>query len=231
MPPRYHNRGSRGHLGRHFNYLQELGSGNMIRTTDTRGRKLKTRITSFDCGPVQLDYVGRTTIRGHTFTGEKTSGTAVIYRATIAEEEYLDIAYAVWSTGERDVRALEVESSRRALRRLEHGLRLGVERHSSELSVVELRQARIRYDDLRQWSNLFKASRRELRDGAGVDVGRILRRAGTIDVGTKQDVLGEFGRHREFLCATFQRNAQWPPVVAYVLTRVLPLMRGYTHDD
>src|SRR5207248_2515300 len=122
-------------------------------------------------------------------------------------------------------------SSSRLLRRLEHGLRLSVERDSPGQDVIELKQARLRDGDPKRWSNCFKASMRELRNGSGVDIGRTLRRAGVSDVGTKQDVLGDTGRHRNFLCATFDARAQWPPIVAYVLTRVLPLMRRCTQQE
>jgi hypothetical protein len=189
-----------------------------------------TRRAKFNCGTLRINFCEQKTLCGHTFSGEETTAAASIYRVNIAEDEHLDIAYTVWSTGEKDVRALTVESADRALRRLEHGLRLGVDRHKGSLSVVELRQARIRDGDP-NWSNCFKASISELCEGAGMDVVRMLRRAGAVDIGTKMDVLEDYGRHRDFMCATFRSNAQLPPVVAYVLTRVLPLMRCYTHEE
>ena len=204
----------------------------MARVVVARSRSSrKSTRGSFVCGSVSLDLMEHTTIRGHTFSGEKTSAKAAIFRVAIPDNEHIVVAYAVWSTGERDVRAMEVESSSRALRRLEHGLRMGVDQVSATVSVFELRQARIRYDDPKQWSNCFKATQGELRAGAGVDVFRILRQAGALAAGTKYDVLGECGRHRAFLCATCERNAVWPPVVGYVLTRILPLLRGYMHEN
>jgi hypothetical protein len=192
-----------------------------------KARKTRPASRTFRCGPAQIRHEERKETIGHTFTGEKTKGIASIYRVTLPVGEHIDVAYIVWSTGERDVRAEAVESSSRALRRLEHGLRLGIESVTAMVSVMELRQARIKDPrDPKQWSNCFKASLSELREGAGFDVARMLRRSGVIKLGEKHEVLKEYGVRRQFLCATFERDAQWPPIVAYVLTRVLPLLES-----
>jgi hypothetical protein len=204
----------------------------MATSKDTKHRKSKADVRSFRCGGVRIKFHEEfPVVVGHTCSGEKTKGHSWVYRVTLTDSEYIDIAYMAWRTGEKDVRADAVESPSRALRRLEHGLRLGICEYSTKYDVVELRQARILSDSPKRWSNCFKASLSELRTGAGVDVIRTLQRAGGIDVDSKQELLGDYGAHRGFLCAVFKRDAQWLPVVAYVLTRVLPLIRGYTQED
>ena len=189
--------------------------------------KAKGKVKRFRCGSVWIDYHKEISgVDGRSCSGENTKGTARIFRVTIAEGEYIDLAYMVWDTGDRDVRAETVRLSNPALRRLEHGLRLGIDTiPNSNLSVMELRQARIKNRlDPKKWSTCVKATLDDLGEGAGINVERTLRRTpGFVNIGSKQDVLGESGIRREFLCATFQRDAPWPPIVAYVLTRVLPL--------
>jgi len=186
---------------------------------------------TFLCRPLMIERHRDEKVRGETCGGEKSSSVLSIYRVTLPNEDYVDVAYAVWANGERDVHAYRVESSIRALRRLDHGLRLSIDGYSSRMSVVELRQARLVEDTPKQWSRCFKASIKELREGAGLNCVKVLRRAGAEAIGTRQEVLEDKGKRRDFLCATFKSEAQWPPILAYVVSRVLPLMRGYRHED
>jgi DNA-binding response OmpR family regulator len=55
----------------------------------------------------------------------------------------------------------------------------------------------------------------------------ILEQAKALHLGTKQELLGVNDRSRLFLCAIFERNNKLFPVVAFVLTRVLPLINEY----
>jgi hypothetical protein len=92
---------------------------------------------------------------------------------------------------------------------------------------VFLRQARVKVDTYNKWSNLFKADRSELDEGAGLDTADIFRRAGAIHFGTKKKLLGATDRSRFFLCAIFEKENELFPVVAFVVTRVLPLINEY----
>ncbi len=195
---------------------------------DAQNRK---RDETFMCRPLIIERHGVEKVRGQTCSGEKSFADLSIYRVTLPNEDYLDVAYAIWKNGERDIHTYRVESSIRALRRLDHGLRLSIDRYSSRISAVELRQARLVENTPKQWSRCFKASLKELREGAGLNCVKVLRRAGAEAIGTKQDVFEDNGKRRDFLCATFKSEAQWPPILAYVVSRILPLMRGYRHKD
>lgn len=162
-------------------------------------------------------------LEGQTTNREQASGWASIYEVTGPDDLRLECADITWddcSSPQRDVRTLERHGSPQRFDRLCHGLRLAVHPAGS-LHFVELRQARMKSDD---WSNLYYATPEELDDGAATKVARTLRAVGAHEVGTREAVLGDTGRRRRFLCATFDAEANLVPVVAYVVTRVLPVL-------
>jgi hypothetical protein len=87
-------------------------------------------------------------------------------------------------------------------------------------AFCELRQARAKGES---WANLYKASLAELDSSAGVSVAKMLRVAGAHDVGSREALLGDSDRRRAFLCTTFDDLVQEVPVMAFLLTRTIPL--------
>jgi hypothetical protein len=136
----------------------------------------------------------------------------------------IELAYVKWKNGEADVRMRGIQGPD-VLHRLRHGLRLGVS-ISRGTHYIDLRQACLGFDTDQPWSNLHAATEEELNSGAGVDVRRALRRAGATHVGTKSGILGTKDNTRGRQCATFSGRSDLVPVVAYVMTRVLPLLRA-----
>jgi len=199
----------------------------------TKASTFKKPRSSFRCGPVVIKFREvRRNVLGHTCSGTKAVGYKFVFRVSFDRKEFVDIALGIWASEEMDVATEHVESAKPALNRLEHGLRMGVEPFTDDFWSVELRQARI--SDIKAakpWSKCFKASMPELNAGAGMDVTRALRRIGAIHIGSKAAVRGDSGRRRDFICAVFNESDLWPPVVAYVLTRVLPLWRGWSEAD
>jgi hypothetical protein len=78
-----------------------------------------------------------------------------------------------------------------------------------------------------QWSNLYKASLDDLSAGAAVDARAELLGAGAQAVGSRGELLGEQGVRCTDLCVTFRSDDPLVPVVAYTITRVLPIVRGW----
>lgn len=202
----------------------------MAKTRKSKSVSAKRGATSLRDILAHIDFLEEKRVRGNSFKARNISGKASVFRVHIRKKHYIDLAYTRWETGERDVHVLDVESSNRALKnRLTHGLRLGIKLLSKRVCVVELRQAQIKDGDPNAWSSAYKASLSQLSEGAGLDIVEALKIAGAELVGTKEEVLGESGRNRNFICATFPEKAIWPPVVAYVATRILPLLRGVVH--
>lgn len=114
------------------------------------------------------------------------------------------MAYVAWSNNERDVRILEARNTNRALRRLEHGLRLGI--HTIRLQDwIELGQARMKSPD---WADKYKATRPELNAGAKVPVIELLKQYHVDEIETKEQLLGDSSTKRGYLCTVFTRNSR-----------------------
>ncbi|KLR59930.1 nuclease-like protein,protein kinase family protein [Actinobacteria bacterium IMCC26207] len=112
------------------------------------------------------------------------------------------------------------------LERLEQGLRMGIISDPSVGLWAELRQARLQPSRSAHWSNLFQASLAELNEGAGVDVTAVIAESCGGAVGERSAILGDSGRRRHYQCATFTDDAAAGPLTAYLVTRVLPLLRA-----
>ena len=151
---------------------------------------------------------------GQDATGTATDGRSRVFEVTGPDDLRLLVRDTTWDTGERDLAVHDRCDAPQRFDRLVSGSRLTV-----QPGLVELRQARMKPGG---WSNLFKADLAELDDGAGTDVATALRDAGATDVGTREEVLGDTGRRRSFVVATFADGRE-VPVVAYVLTRVAPV--------
>ena len=170
---------------------------------------------------------------GRTTGREEKIGQNRIFEFLDDGGHYVKIAYAVWSNGERDIRPIEAEGSRSLERLNKGGLRLdiysvrkGPYKSRDNLFCV-LRQARVKRKSENQWSNLFNATPIELDKGAGLDVQKVLEKAGAIDIGTREEILDEWGRTRNQWCIVFERENELLPVVAFALTRILPLIHEY----
>jgi hypothetical protein len=147
---------------------------------------------------------------------------ATCYTATHESGHRLDLLSIRAENLERWIEARRIESPSPWVRNLDGRLRLTIGRASSGEHWCELRQAQPKGAG---WSNLFGASLEELDRGASVSVARELRVAGARDIGTRATVLGEEGRRRSSLCVLFDWENEAVAVLAFLLTRVLPLSR------
>jgi hypothetical protein len=87
---------------------------------------------------------------------------------------------------------------------------------------MELRQAQIVGDP--NWPSLRRVSKEVLDEGAGVDCEGELVALGAIRVDTQETVWGATNNRRRDLCVVFPAGNERVPIVAYVLTRVAPLV-------
>jgi hypothetical protein len=172
--------------------------------------------------------------KGQTVGRVLCSGAQKIFRVR-GDGVELDLAYTTWDNGERDIRTAYRVKGPAALRRLEGGrLRLGIRPvNHNQIDAknklwVQLSQARVRKETLNKWSTLHKASWEELDDGAGLDSFETLEQVGALHLGTKEEVLASTDNKRFYLCAIFDEENELFPVVAFVVTRVLPLINEYT---
>ena len=149
---------------------------------------------------------------------------AIAYAYDVVHPEVELELRLIWaSEGERWVEARNITSLLPMLSRLEGRLRLTIESLPDNVSLCALRWATPNADG---WSNLTDVSLSELSQAAGVPVITELKRVGAIAVGPRSSVLGDTGRARRRLVATFPEENEPVPLLAYVLTRLAPLVRA-----
>lgn len=166
--------------------------------------------------------------QSYTVGRKKSVGRIIPFHVTDNRID-IRIGYAIFVNGERDIRTLEVEKEFNTFGRLIHGLRLAIQPVPDDHHdlYAELRQA-LPKDTFSRHETLHPiTSEIDLDQGAGLSVFDELKNVGA-QVGTKQELLGETGKRAPYLCIRFHKDHIWVPVVAYVITRVLPISRGYT---
>lgn len=179
-------------------------------------------------GTVHLKALGTREIWGNPAgsKGRAIMGEAHVYQATIRSGVNLEIGDVTWETGDREVQCLSCShSTPEELRRLRRGLRLVVKHVDKDTIRVDLRQARIDFDQGENWSKLYQATMEELTEGAGISVREVLEGFGA-EVDRREQLLGDTSCHRFRLCAIFPTEADHLPTICYILTRVLPITRS-----
>ncbi|MFV1958049.1 MAG: hypothetical protein ACC662_01415 [Planctomycetota bacterium] len=161
-------------------------------------------------------------VRGTTLGGLDTTGEATTWCVVEAGGARFHVASIRWRCGEREVRRTRRLEAPRALDSLLGRQRLPVEPWGDDHLQVDLEQARLEDDE---HARRYPASETELDDGAGVAVRAVLLAEGALAVGTRQEIVGATDERRHVLCATFPVEAARVPVVAFVLTCAVPLLR------
>ena len=60
------------------------------------------------------------------------------------------------------------------------------------------------------------------------DANQVLRSFGASGFGTKNELWGDIGRHKNYLAVTFPDSATHVPAIAHFVSRILPLYAGIT---
>jgi hypothetical protein len=174
-------------------------------------------------GPFTAVPLGRTVdIEGETADGCASTGQGHLFEITDEEDCRLTVRDTQWANGERDIVTCERHGSPQRFDTLVERLRLPVLSRGGEL-YVELRQVRLRPNGR---GNLFAPDEAGLDAGAGLAVTGELVRHGATRVGTRGELLGDEGRTRSRIGASFPREAELVALVAYVCTRVAPVARA-----
>jgi hypothetical protein len=147
---------------------------------------------------------------------------STVYVYSLAHTDLLQCElWLAWaSNGERWVQAENVLSPLPLLHKLDGRFRLSIGEEAGS-SNCPLFVARPKPDGR---VSLIRPSMRELSDRTDVSVPTELRHVGAIDVGSRESVLGDSGRNRKTLVATFSTENEDVPVLAYALTRFAPLL-------
>lgn len=152
---------------------------------------------------------------------------AKIREFTLADDDgFLLLLHDVaLENGERSITVGQNFTGEDRMKRLIHGLRLGIHSTSNGTSHARLWQARVKADG--SWSNRCGATLDELSEGARIDVPAKLRELGASQLGTKADLLADTSKNRNHLYVSFPSDNQQVALAAYCLTTVLPLLNDY----
>ena len=155
-------------------------------------------------------------------SGEESDTIITLYRYTDGQGNVVDFGLFRAGNGEAWLHSFNVESSLPTLGRLRHGGRLGIRAHG-DTAAVELQHLRVTDGS---WSRLRMATMDELSGSAGLDVEAMLNEQGSIAIGTRAELEGCTSNRRNILSVHFPLRSDDVPVHAYVVTRILPLVRA-----
>jgi len=181
----------------------------------------------FTLGPLIIQKGPEENFESYTSSKVKSVGKLTPFHIG-SEGVSLLIGYAKFINGERDIRTTNIYKELDTFERLKHGLRLTIQPTPSDSRMLyaELRQA-FPKDNFSSHQTLHPTiSETDLDEGAGLSVFNELRKAGA-EIGTKQALLGDVGRRAQYLCIRFPKDNIWAPIVAYAVTRILPIKLGY----
>ncbi len=162
--------------------------------------------------------------------GDRGIGVVTTYVITDAAGLEFDVQDTRWRNGGREVAASVVTGGTSMTNLLDGRLSLAARPVESGICTSDLRQARVKLDSYDFTASLYMAQETELDTAAGLDVGSILREAGAILVGSRRQLLGDTGRARRHSCVVFPTESD-VPVLAFLLTRVLPLKHMWFAPD
>jgi hypothetical protein len=179
-------------------------------------------------GTVTIRQRSPESYESYTVSKKRSIGKVIPFHVT---DDRIDIqlGYAIFINGERDIRTLEIQKEYNTFDRLKHGLRLAIQPipDNPRRFYAELRQAYPKeYFDKHETLHPT-ISEFDLDQGAGLSLFSELRKAGA-EVGTKQELLGDTGKRSPYLCASFSKENLWVPIIIYTATRILPIANGYT---
>ena len=190
-----------------------------------KGRNLNLQVGSLEIKKLEDESVINEI---EAVDGVPSSARAWRYRVQSTDNWSLVLAYLVFKGRQdrRDIRTLECsDGTPEYIRRLRNGLRMSVSHdRDNGKDWVELSRAEPKPRGS-EWSTLKQASEDELDLGSGFCVGsRIEELSGSF--GLHEDILGESDRRGNYYCAAFPHNEHSIPILCYVATRVLALLRA-----
>lgn len=180
---------------------------------------------SFILGGVEVSLEENpVSVQGETFSNGTQSGQAFAANVRVPDGAILEVGITWWITGEVDVRTFTRLTGPVVYDRLTNGARLGVSEANDDVSTCELGILSFHAD---RQPTVIKASDKDLDQVIQGSARHSLLNLGALQVGTREDIYGDTGRRRSYQAVIFPRGDSTVPVAAYVLTRVLPMYRGF----
>lgn len=163
-------------------------------------------------------------IRGEAFNGGFQHGVCVPCELRTPDGGVFEIGLTSWEHGDRDVRCFSRLAGPAKYDRLTNGARLGVASKRQGEWDCELGILRHQRTGL---PTIVRAGWTDFDSVLGSSAAELLLDLGATATGTKEEVLADAGRRRAYLVMVSPEGEPVPPLAAYVLTRVLPLLSGF----
>lgn len=180
---------------------------------------------SFIIGGVEVTLAEHAvSVQGETFSNGTQSGQAFAANVRVPDGAILEVGVTQWITGEVDVRTFTRLTGPVIYDRLTKGARLGVSDVDGDVSTCELGILSFHAD---RQPTVIKASDKDLDQVTQGSARHSLINLGALEVGTREEIYGDTSRRRTYQAVMFPRGDSTVPLAAYVLTRVLPMYRGF----
>lgn len=160
--------------------------------------------------------VETTDMTGSPQTAREIAGVAA------ADHVLLEVTHQRWDGGGQCFVSSRAESPP-AYDRLVGRLRMGVRDIGDGTEFCELAMAK--WDDRNPFGSMRQATLADLDTALGGSATALLVEAGALEVGTRLEVLGDIGKRRNYLCVRFPSETAEGPLTAFVITRVVPMLR------
>jgi hypothetical protein len=160
-------------------------------------------------------------------TGESVSGVLGAGRAHVTSITFqniqVEVADTTWSTGERDIQAIDRKDSPPTVDSLIRRLRIGIH-NTPELENLVFAELRVALPDDQGRAVVRKLSQNKIEALLNLKLTEVLPAKRNVVVGTREELLGDSSRRRTELCALFPRDDQRTPIDIWILTRLLPFL-------
>lgn len=173
-------------------------------------------------------YFGKPMDDSQGVEGEQP-GQATIFRVTTSDE--LDLQYAIvsWPNANREVCFFDWFDGDTKYENLSKGTgRLAIST-AGENEVFQLRA--MKYNKASKKANLAGVSLEKLSEWAQTDIIALLKEYGAIEVGTKEQLIGEDNKTKNILSVLIPKGNNIAVAVAFTVTRVLAIMHDYGLEE
>lgn len=162
-------------------------------------------------------------VSGHSAGGGLQDGWTLPATVTVPDGAVLEAGLTRWEDGSADLRVFTRLTGPAAYDRLVNRVRMSVFTADDE-QWCELRI--LRHSDPLSLPTMTRASWEDLDTVSGVDTRAWLTAMPSVRVGTREELYGEANKRRHELALACDRDVL-PLFAAYVLSRVLPTLKGF----
>jgi len=163
-------------------------------------------------------------LEGQSASGVNQPGSVKACQISLRDGALLEAGYTTWANGERDIRVYSRLSGPEIYDRLIKGARMGVHVTNAGIHFAELRILSQHAD---KQPTMVKAHLDNLDQMIEGSVTNMLMKCGAEKIGTRETILSDTSRRKQYLAVSFQNSDFQTPMVAYVITRILPLFKGF----